>query len=66
MLELRIGELPPPLHAVYMAISIGCPEGSVIFIWTLSGTELVVNENQVMGESDPVHKTFAPVEEEVL
>jgi hypothetical protein len=49
-----------------MAISIGCPEGSVIFITTLSGRELVVNVNQVMGELDPVHKTLAPLEEEVV
>ena len=36
-----------------------------MFITTLSGTELVVKENQVMVEFDPVHNTLAPLEEEV-
>ena len=66
ILEVRTGELLPPLHAVYIAISIGCPEGSLMFITTLSGIELVVNLNQVMVELDPVHNTLAPVEEEVV
>jgi hypothetical protein len=37
-----------------------------MFITTLSGTELVVNLNQVMVELDPAHNTLAPVEEEVV
>jgi len=50
-----------------MAISQGCPLGSVILINTLSGTEFVVKENQVTGVFPlSVHKTFPPVDEDVL
>ncbi len=56
-----------PLQAVYIAISAGCPLGSVILIKTLSGTELVVKENQVIGVFPlSVHKTLPPVDDDVL
>ena len=56
-----------PLQAVYIAISAGCPLGSVILIKTLSGIELVVKENQVIGVLPLlVQSTLDPVADEVV